>query len=97
MARSLSHPFRLDANGAAVTVDQATDAANAEALAVLVLTRPGERPVFAGFGLADPAFSGFRLEDLTAAVELWGPDVAVRTVDLAYDGPTTQAATVTFD
>lgn len=85
VAPILSHPFRLDAAGRVVTVDQGSDEANAEQLAVLLLTRPGSRPLAPSFGIPDPTFEGVDAGAITAAVGAFGPDVEIRDVT-AQDG-----------
>lgn len=97
MARILSHPFRLLANGAAATVEQDTAEANAEQLAVLVLTRIGERQLVPGFGLSDPTFAALSPTQLHAAVAEYGPPVVIRQVDAAAVNDSTTALTIGFD
>lgn len=80
MGRILSHPFRLLPDGSAATVEQDTDEANAEQLAVLLLTRPGERDLAPGYGVSDPAFAGVDPSEVVAAVNAFGPDVTVTAV-----------------
>lgn len=96
MARILSHPFRLGRTGEAVTVEQDTDPANAEQLAVLVLTRLGERTLVPSFGIPDPAFGELDRGALAAAVELHGPPVSIEALEVAYPTETTQEVTVAF-
>lgn len=97
MARILSHPFRLAANGAAATVDQDSAECNAEQIAVLVLTRPGERPLAPGFGVADPTFSALSPTELAAGVAEYGPPVVLRDVEARPVDDHTLALTITFD
>lgn len=96
MARVLSHPFRLSLNGSAVTVEQDSDAADAELIAVLALTRRGERPLVPGFGLTDPAFGGFTPGELAAAVAVYGPTRTITDVTVAFDSDTEQRVEVAF-
>lgn len=95
MALILSHPFRLQ-RGRVATVEQQSDAGDAEQIAVLCLTRPGERPLVPGYGLPDPAFSGFEPAELAAAVAMWGPDVTLEAVDVAASGEHAQRVEVQF-
>lgn len=81
MSGILSHPFRILPNGAAAAVEQASDEAHAEQLAVLALTRRGERDLAPGFGLTDPAFAGgFEPTELAAAVAAFGPPVELTAI-----------------
>ena len=96
MARILSFPFRLAGAGAVATVEQASDEANAEQLAVLLLTRTGERPMVPSFGLTEPAFRGIDPGEVAAGVELYGPPVRLVSVDASPTDDTTTALEVTF-
>lgn len=55
------------------TVEQDTDDANAEQIAVLVLTRLGERELVGGFGISDPTFAGIRPTEVVAGIAAFGP------------------------
>jgi hypothetical protein len=81
MARILSYPFRLLPSGAIATVEQTSDAGNAEQIAVLCLTRPGERPLVPAFGIEDPTFGDLAIADLVAGLQMYGPDVEVTAID----------------
>ena len=82
--------------GIVATVEQTSDQANAEQLAVLVLTRKGERVLVPDFGITDPAFTGVSLTDISLGVTLFGPPVTLEDIDIRFGGPTTQNVTVTF-
>ena len=96
MARIISHPFRLE-NGAVATVDQADDQAMSEQLAVLVLTRRGERLMVPLFGVPDPAFQGLAIEDVIFGVSLFGPPVRITDLRTVVEDATSQRVTVTYD
>lgn len=96
MAQILSHPFRLGSDGRVATVEQTSDAGAAEQLAVLCLTRPGERPLVPAFGLSDPTFAGFDASELAAGVAAWGPAVDVTNVTITAAGDAVQAVEVLF-
>lgn len=96
IASIISHPFRLARDGSIATVDQTSDAGLAEQIAVLALTRPGERPLVPGFGLPDPTFEGFEPSALAAAVALWGPDVLLDQVTVVQRDDSTQQVEVSF-
>lgn len=78
----LSHPFRLRPNGEVATVEQGSDEANAEQLAVLVLTRIGERELAGGFGITDPTFAGLAPSEVAAGVAAFGPDIDIDTIEV---------------
>lgn len=79
--RLISFPFRFDPHTKGVApVTVGSDQEAAEAIAMLALTRPGERELCPGFGTPDPAYR--RDVNVLAAVRtglaLWGPsDVKV--------------------
>ena len=97
MARVLSYPFRLWPNGVAVTVEQDTEEADAEQIAVLALTRIGERTLVPGFGITDPVHVGFPTTELAAQIAEWGPPVRLREVAIIATTDSTQTVEVTFD
>lgn len=95
-ASILSHPFRLTPAGQAATVLQDTDEANIEQVAVLALTKLGERPMVPSFGLRDPAFRRIEPGELAAGIAAYGPPVRLKAVDVvAGDGVT--RVDVTFE
>lgn len=93
----LSFPFRIDPeSGQAASVAVGSAAEAAEAVAMLALTRLGERDLCPGFGTPDPAYTDD--VDLAAEVQsgltLWGPEgVRVATESIILD-PATGVADV---
>jgi phage baseplate assembly protein W len=94
--RLLSHPFRLLPNGEVATVDQGSDQANAEQLAVLCLTEIGERPMAPGFGITDPAFVVLDPSQVAAGIQTYGPDVTLSDVRIQYESEATQLVEIDF-
>ena len=93
----LSHPFRLTLTGAAATVQDGSTPAPAEGVAVLALTRPGERPMCPTVGVTDPAFSGYDAAELGDALTLFGPPgVSVESIHSTPVDDRTAAVTITF-
>jgi phage baseplate assembly protein W len=84
VAPILAHPLRL-AGTALEVVDQASDAGNAQQLAILLSTRRGERPLVPTFGTSDPTYADVDDAELTATVATFGPPVDVITVETTYD------------
>ena len=80
----LSHPFRLEANGSVATVEDGTEEAAAEGIAILVLTRRGERELVPGFGMTDPTFDELSLAELNVGLAEYGPPVTVTDVAITY-------------
>lgn len=77
----LSFPFRLDPTGRAATVQAGSDTEVDEAIAVLVLTNTGERPMAPQFGIPDPAFSGISISDVQVGLDQFGP-AGIEVMDL---------------
>lgn len=92
----ISHPFRLEANGAVATVEDDTDDAYAEGIAVLALTRKGERELAPGFGITDPTFTDLGLAELNVGLADFGPPVEVSVVEVTYPNDTTERVTLAF-
>lgn len=93
----ISHPFRLEANGAVATVEDDTDEAYAEGIAILCLTRQGERPLVPGFGITDPTFTGLDLAELNVLLGDYGPPVEVTDTVVTYPTETTQRVEFAFE
>lgn len=71
--RLLSHPLRITPTGQMATVEDGSDAAVGEAIAVLIGTRLGERVMQPTFGIPDPVWLGLRAADVNAGLDIWGP------------------------
>jgi phage baseplate assembly protein W len=97
VSRILSHPFRIAGNGSIATVEQTSDQANAEQVAILILTEIGERPLVPGFGVVDPAFSTLDPAELAAGLTAYGPDVRVTDVRIKPESDSTQLVEVDFE
>lgn len=79
----LSFPFKLTPTGEAETVGYGTDTEVEQAIAVLVLTQPGERLMSPGFGVPDPTFAGLHVGDIQVGLNDYGPaGVRVTAVDI---------------
>lgn len=91
--RVLSHPIRLDNDGAMVTMDDGSDRQAAELSGVIIATSTGERPLAPEYGLPDPSATGLTQEVVVAAVTRCEPDLAVTTASIE-DG--TDSATVSL-
>ena len=97
MARIFSHPFRIGANGSVQTVEQTSDEANAQQIAVLALTRFGERSMVPSFGMSDPIFDQFRPAELAAGIALYGPPVELTSINVEPKEDNTLLIDVRFD
>lgn len=92
----LSHPFRLERSGAVATVEDDTDQAYAEGIAVLALTRRGERQLVPAFGIADPTLDHLAAADLNVGLTDYGPPVRIVDLTAVPTSDVTQAVTLTF-
>lgn len=92
----LSHPFRIAGNGSIATVEQDSEQADREQIAVLVLTRRGERPLAPGFGISDPTFDRVNGGEITAGIALYGPPVEITDVTTTTTGDDEQLVEVRF-
>jgi hypothetical protein len=97
MVALISHPFRFTGNGRIATVEQGTDEAAAEQIAMLLLIRTGERPLCPEFGVTDMVGQGLDASELEAAVATFGPDVDLRDIEITSVTETTQQVSVTFE
>lgn len=76
----LTHPFRIDPNGAVVTVVQGSDAQARQITEAVVSTRLSERVLAPDFGTSDPTSRGVDTDEVWTAVELCEPDLLVTDV-----------------
>jgi len=95
--RVLSYPFRIDLSGAAATVEQDTEPHLREQIAILALTRAGERALRPGFGLTDPVFDGFQPSELAAKLELFGPPVELGNIVVTPQSVDVQHVEINFE
>lgn len=93
----ISFPFRLNNAGTVAVLEDGTEDYYAEQLAVLLLTRPGERPMVPDFGVTDPTYDVFNDEELDAKIEMFGPPIQLTGVTTEFVGPTQEAIQVTFE
>ena len=97
MPALISHPFRLSPDGTVATVLDTSDQYRAEQIAMLVLTRPGERPLVPDLGLLDPTFNGFDDATLQEQVDAFAPPATVVDVDIVVTSDRSQDVTVSFE
>lgn len=96
MAEVMSYPFRLRPNGTVATVTQGSDTYKAELIAVLSLTRRGERTLMPGFGMSDPLMVGFSSTELAAQVAKYGPPVQIVDIKQTYIADGSLTAVIEF-
>lgn len=94
MPQILAWPLRLQA-GRIATVDSESDEAQAQHVAVLLSTRPGERVAVPNYGTPDQV--GVREYDeqaIGAAMDRWCPDAVLVDLDAALDAQESRTVTV---
>lgn len=70
---TFAFPMRMAPNGGLLTREPGSDGEAEDAIAVLIQTRPGERPIFDTFGTPDPTFEGLDAGDVQAGLDEFGP------------------------
>ncbi|QTF82126.1 baseplate wedge protein [Arthrobacter phage Prairie] len=91
----ISFPFRLTATGEVATVERGSDASVREAIAVLLLTRPGERPLSPEYGTPDPAYAGLSAGGIQLGLDTYGPEgILVEALELTPRTDTESEAVV---
>lgn len=78
--RTLTHPIRLDSNGAMSTVDESSDRFAGQLAGVVLATGAGERPLAPEYGLMDPSATVISLSVIAATVARCEPDLTVRDI-----------------
>lgn len=100
MARMVSvwsFPFRIGGDGSIATVVEGSEQAIEEAIAVAMLTRPGERITVPTFGAVDPAFVGVEAGALQRHLNDFGPNITITSVTSVRKPPHTEAVTVAWE
>jgi len=88
----LAHPFRLT-GGRAATVTDGSDAALADAVVRIVLTRPGELELVPAYGIPDPvwepsgAAGAVDVARVNACLATFGPAATVTLASVTRSGP----------
>lgn len=81
----ISHPFRLRPNGTVFTVDQESGDADAQQVAMILLTKVGERQAVPGFGVTDYTFSVPDVNQMVGAISLYYPGVTIENIKSVWD------------
>ena len=91
----ISFPFRITPGGDVATVERCSDDEVREAIAVLLLTRPGERPLAPAYGTPDPVYAGLSAGGIQLGLETFGPaGIVVTALDVTPLSDTTSEAVV---
>ena len=81
----ISHPFRLRPNGTVYTVDQNSGDADAQQVAMILLTKIGERQAVPGFGVTDYTFAVPDVNQIVGAISLYYPGVTLENVKAVWE------------
>ena len=97
MSVTLAHPFRIDANGAAVTLEQGSARHAAECCGHVVSCEAGERPLAPLWGLMDPTGTRVNADEITATIGYAEPALLVSRVEVAESNDNTVAVAIDVD
>ncbi|HXH77323.1 GPW/gp25 family protein [Nocardioides sp.] len=86
MARVLTLPLTVAANGAMATVTQDSSPEITQSVALLLDTRPGERRTLPDYGLPDPLFSGVDPNLVAEVIDEWEPRAETELIELVVAG-----------
>lgn len=79
---TLAHPFRIDAAGRAVTLEQGSARHAAECCGHIVSCEAGERPLAPLWGLMDPTGTRINPDEIRAVIGYAEPALAVARVEV---------------
>lgn len=85
MSTTLSHPFRLDANGQVATVPEGSPRHAAELAGHVLACIVGERPLAPDYGMPDPSGIGMDSATVAAIVSTCEPELEVTGVTVTDD------------
>jgi hypothetical protein len=83
MTATLAHPFRVDASGAAVTLEQGSARHAAECCGHVVSCEAGERALAPLWGLMDPTGTRVNADEITATIGYAEPALSVARVEVS--------------
>ncbi len=97
MTVTLAHPFRVDSNGAAVTLEQGSPRHAAETCGHIVSCEAGERPLAPLWGLMDPVGTRINPDEIRATIGYAEPALVVSRVEVAESNDNTVAVDIDVD
>ena len=98
VAQLISFPMRLQSNGRIALVEQDSEDHIGEELAILVLSRPGERDLVPTFGIEDPAFEGgLSMEEISSQATVFSIPANIIEVHARPTDDTNVDVLVTFE
>ena len=97
MSVTLAHPFRIDANGAAVTLEQGSARHAAECCGHVVSCEAGERALAPLWGLMDPTGTRINPDEIRAVVGYAEPALLVTRVEVTESNDNTVTVDIDVD
>jgi hypothetical protein len=97
MTVTLAHPFRIDSNGSAVTLEQGSTRHAAETCGHIVSCEAGERPLAPLWGLMDPTGTRVNADEITATIGYAEPALLVTRVEVTESNDNTVAVDIDVD
>lgn len=94
---TLAHPFRIDAAGRAVTVEQGSARHAAETAGHIVSCEAGERSLAPLWGLIDPVGTRISADEVRAVIGFCEPGLRVDRVDVTETAEGTTAVAIDVD
>lgn len=94
---TLAHPFRIDANGSAVTIEQGSTRHAAECCGHIVSCEAGERALAPLWGLVDPTGTRINPDEIRAVVGYAEPALLVTRVEVAESNDNTVLVDIDVD
>ena len=95
-AALIGFPFQLSSSGSVQTFDQDSADYDQMQIGVAALTCQGERELSPGYGIPDPAWSGFVPGSLTNCLKLYGPPVIIESINVYTIDKQTVGVDVSF-
>ena len=97
MSVTLAHPFRIDSNGAAVTLEQGSARHAAETCGHIVSCEAGERALAPLWGLMDPTGTRVTADEIRAVIGYAEPALRVDRVEITERSDNTVAVDIDVD
>ena len=97
MTVTLAHPFRIDSNGAAVTLEQGSLRHAAECCGHIVSCEAGERALAPLWGLIDPTGTRINPDEVRAVVSYAEPALRLLRAEVAESNDNTVAVAIDVD
>jgi len=94
---TLAHPFRIDANGSAVTIEQGSVRHAAEACGHIISCTAGERALAPLWGLIDPSGTRINPDEIRATIGYAEPGLDVLRVEVTESNDNTVAVDIDVD